>query len=292
MDTATADLESLTAQLAAVSSRAGAACTPVVRRRFSPLCRQLTKTQQPTLQNRDGLDLLTDQLLALTEKLREAHVVQATASTPLRNAASSTPPLAADRYRSRSPMVPDVNTPVSRRAPSPEDGEDMAEPHRALSVPVMDSGDAVLFGSKSVPVNGGKALTPVPKSPRSSRGGQARQGAAWDASSRSSGRSRTLPAKAMAFRNQRKEQLSISIHKVQKLESEPMSPKGAPAQKQVWGKKLQRPVSQASLFEDRSAEAIKERIEKKLRTMFGESEGEVNRGGPRTNLMRRYKSIE
>lgn len=72
-------------------------------------------------------------------------------------------------------------------------------------------------------------------------------------------------------RSQRRDSLSISIHKVQQLEAEPSSPKFVTRPK-VWGPPKQNSDNGRPL-EDRSADAIKERIEKKFAQMFGDSQG-------------------
>mmetsp|Transcript_154676 Transcript_154676/g.274289 ORF Transcript_154676/g.274289 Transcript_154676/m.274289 type:complete len:119 (+) Transcript_154676:186-542(+) len=75
---------------------------------------------------------------------------------------------------------------------------------------------------------------------------------------------------ATAWRSQRKE-FGISIHKIQQLEAEPSSPKFVTRPK-VWGPPKENRDNSRQL-EDRSADAIKERIEKKFAQMFGESQG-------------------
>lgn len=75
-----------------------------------------------------------------------------------------------------------------------------------------------------------------------------------------------------SWRKKPKDNLSISIHKVQQLEAEPASPKFVTRPK-VWGLQKSASIDQPRQVEDRSADAIKERIEKKFAQMFGHSQG-------------------
>lgn len=115
---------------------------------------------------------------------------------------------------------------------------------------------------------------PTPRS-RQVRQGQVRQGDAEGVHHRSVGRSRTVPSvatKATTWRSER-ESLRISINKVQSLHEAPASPKLVKRPK-VWGAK---PFAHSTLpetYENRSAGAIKERIEKKLARMFGSSQAD------------------
>jgi len=105
---------------------------------------------------------------------------------------------------------------------------------------------------------------PTPRTPGSStRKAQAHQGGAVG---HAAGRSRNGQAKANSWRNQR-DSLTISINKVAQLGGEPSSPKFVKEAK-VWGNSQARRLDK---FADRSADAVRERIEKKLTRMFGDS---------------------
>lgn len=118
---------------------------------------------------------------------------------------------------------------------------------------------------------------PTPRTPGSStRKAQAHQGGAVG---HAAGRSRNGQAKADSWRNQR-DSLTISINKVAQLGGEPSSPKFV-KEAQVWGKSQKRNAASnaatgnksasPSRFDNRSADAIRERIEKKLMKMFGDA---------------------
>mmetsp|Transcript_75842 Transcript_75842/g.190820 ORF Transcript_75842/g.190820 Transcript_75842/m.190820 type:complete len:483 (+) Transcript_75842:216-1664(+) len=119
--------------------------------------------------------------------------------------------------------------------------------------------------------------------PCSARGGQAHQGTAMEGAGRL-GRSRNQPAatspKATAWRNER-QSLQIHITKVHQLQQEPHSPKFV-TRPRVWGRGSKNRV--ASMHLDRSAVAIRERMEKRLVQLFGESQ--------KDHFPRKHKSID
>jgi len=104
--------------------------------------------------------------------------------------------------------------------------------------------------------------------PRRGRQREVRQGDR-DNTQRYAGRSRNQLAKAAEWRSQR-ESLKIAITKVPKLQEEPMSPKFVKSPSRVWGPS-RRMRSVPGYEEDRSAAAVKQRIEQKLIKMFGET---------------------
>jgi len=88
------------------------------------------------------------------------------------------------------------------------------------------------------------------------RSRQVRQGA----------RSRALPAKAAAWRNQRNS-LKLSITKMQQLPEEPVSPKFVNKPK-VWGARMCQPEAGPNP-KDRSIDAVKANLGNKLKKLFG-----------------------
>lgn len=118
----------------------------------------------------------------------------------------------------------------------------------------------------------GKDLTPCTTPGSGSRGGrQGRQGLP----ARQAGRSRAQPPdKAAAWRTERDSEMRISINKVPQMVQEPASPKFVKRTK-TWGGSAEdestEPSALASL-QDRSAAAVKERIDKKLSLFFGSSQ--------------------
>lgn len=109
------------------------------------------------------------------------------------------------------------------------------------------------------------------RTPRSARGGPAHQGSASEGQGPGQGRSRNSQSasKAAAWRSQR-QPLTIAITKFQSLPLEPFSPKWVKCTKEAtWGPEFRSVAHQS--FQDRSAESIKERMEKRLTQMFGTS---------------------
>jgi len=119
--------------------------------------------------------------------------------------------------------------------------------------------------------------------PGSARGGQAHQGALVDGAGRL-GRSRNqsvaTSSKAVAWRNER-QSLQIHITKLHQLQQEPHSPKFV-TRPRVWGRGSKNRAG--SIHLDRSAGAIRERMEKRLAQLFGESKVD--------HFPRKHKSID
>eukprot|EP00747_Dinoflagellata_sp_TGD_P167901 gnl/TRDRNA2_/TRDRNA2_193195_c0_seq1.p1 gnl/TRDRNA2_/TRDRNA2_193195_c0~~gnl/TRDRNA2_/TRDRNA2_193195_c0_seq1.p1 ORF type:complete len:445 (-),score=79.71 gnl/TRDRNA2_/TRDRNA2_193195_c0_seq1:76-1410(-) len=119
-----------------------------------------------------------------------------------------------------------------------------------------------------------KEVSTSAKTPHSGRGAwQVRQGDPEGTGQRHAGRTRSLPSKVALWKRQMN--LSISIHKEQELKMEPRSPKNVKEIRKVWGRAQSGaqggPGSAGIAFQSRSADAIKDRIEKKLSEMFGDS---------------------
>lgn len=269
LDQLARDFEDLSFALEAVTPTASLPTAPM----------RMERPSSPPIAEHNGrdcaiIDGLADDFHALARELHMAQVCPATCSEVQDHLASG--------------LVQQQGPTALVFAPPPR-----ACPASPLVAAHAGKGDAPAVGHGSVaavhqrcvptaPESAAKNLTP--KSARSSRGGQARQGAIEG----HAGRSRTLPAKVLAFRNQRQDQLSISIHKLQQLDSEPMSPKfvaGDSSKVNVWGRK--RHARSASPHEDRSADAITARIERKLMQMFGVQGNDKSIG-----LCKRYKSID
>jgi len=171
----------------------------------------------------------------------------------------------------------------------PADVEAVQEESDLLSAtPRVEDGDGAAAAAAGEEAEGGRAET-VESGSKESRYGrgaaQARQRPSAGATESHAGRTR--PVKRANVN------LHIAISKVGKLKAEPVSPKVVPRAQEVWsrrpsdlssGTRLPSKVGEASA--DRSADAIKERIEKKLNLMFGSSQQVDHK------LRRKFKTMQ
>mmetsp|Transcript_19055 Transcript_19055/g.38495 ORF Transcript_19055/g.38495 Transcript_19055/m.38495 type:complete len:407 (-) Transcript_19055:212-1432(-) len=202
-------------------------------------------------------------IIALVATLEQAHLACDAPSGAYGNPVTAGAGIAHDVPQARPPPMPvqvDDEVAVKRGGPS----RNLLGAQRSKS---LDDGwlcSPSCAGSSASPGNGRENPTP-----RSARGGQAHQGSVDGGM----GRSRTLGnTKATSFRS--KQELTIAISKVQQLPQEPMSPKLVTKPK-VWGP-AGAMSSKTVSFQDNSAVAIKERMEKRLAEMFGKNRAAGN----------------
>jgi len=210
------------------------------------------------------IDMVTEEVAQLTKQLLLASAQEAEleALAPVAPAQAAVPP-------SRPSVLAEdqAATAVSSTAASTINVERSSMMVKARTKACGYSSDGTMGGRLCMyGQSAEKDNNPTPHSARGDR--QVRQGGS---AKDNMGRSRMLPAKAAAWRSER-ESLKIAITKVQQLKQEPMSPKIVKRPK-VWGNRGHG-ASRPELFEDRSADAIKQRIERKLSQMFGESQGD------------------
>jgi len=115
-----------------------------------------------------------------------------------------------------------------------------------------------------------KAAKELPDSDLSSRARQVRQGQLRQVDSEAAQRGRSRNSPKIVTCSSRRPSLDIHITKVLQLQEAPASPKFV-TRSQVWGKERRKLGRQASPSpeQDCSAEAIRERVERKLAELFG-----------------------